>query len=69
MVAYYSNGEKAVPKTVMLACQGWEAGGTRRVDRRVIRPEDVTDEKLALVEVAEAPAEFDHLNALPPRRR
>jgi hypothetical protein len=24
MVAYYSNGEKPVPKTVLLACQGWE---------------------------------------------
>ncbi len=29
MVAYYSNGEKPVPKTVLLACQGWEAGGRR----------------------------------------
>jgi hypothetical protein len=26
MVAYYSNGEKPVPKTVLLACRGWEAG-------------------------------------------
>jgi hypothetical protein len=25
MVAYYSNGEKAVPKSIMLACRGWEA--------------------------------------------
>ncbi len=25
MVAYYSNGEKPVPKTVLLACRGWEA--------------------------------------------
>jgi hypothetical protein len=24
MVAYYSNGEKRVPKTVLLACKGWE---------------------------------------------
>ena len=24
MVAYYSNGEKPVPKTVLLACRGWE---------------------------------------------
>lgn len=24
MVAYYSSGAKAVPKTVMLACRGWE---------------------------------------------
>ena len=23
MVAYYSNGEKPVPKTVLLACRGW----------------------------------------------
>ncbi|HEY3798899.1 MAG TPA: DUF2442 domain-containing protein [Caulobacteraceae bacterium] len=26
MVTYYSNGEKPVPKTVLLACRGWEAG-------------------------------------------
>jgi hypothetical protein len=26
MVAYYSNAEKPVPKTVLLACLGWEAG-------------------------------------------
>ncbi len=25
MVAYYSNGEKAVPKSIQLACRGWEA--------------------------------------------
>ena len=25
MVAYYSNGEKPVPKTVLLACRGWES--------------------------------------------
>lgn len=24
MVAYYSNGEKAVPKSIQLACRGWE---------------------------------------------
>lgn len=24
MVAYYSNGEKPVPKPVLLACKGWE---------------------------------------------
>jgi hypothetical protein len=29
MVAYYSNGEKPVPKTVRLACRGWEAGHKR----------------------------------------
>lgn len=26
MVAYYSSGEKPVPRTVLLACQGWELG-------------------------------------------
>jgi hypothetical protein len=26
MVAYYSNGEKTVPKAILLACRGWEAG-------------------------------------------
>jgi hypothetical protein len=25
MVAYYSNGEKPVPRPVLLACRGWEA--------------------------------------------
>jgi len=25
MVAYYSSGDKPVPKTVLLACRGWEA--------------------------------------------
>lgn len=25
MVAYYSNGEKPVPKAILLACRGWEA--------------------------------------------
>jgi hypothetical protein len=24
MVAYYSNGEKVVPKSIQLACRGWE---------------------------------------------
>ena len=24
MVAYYSNGEKKVPKPILLACRGWE---------------------------------------------
>lgn len=33
MVAYYSNGEKPVPKTVLLACRGWEAGRERRMVR------------------------------------
>lgn len=26
MVAYYSNGEKPVPKSIQLACKGWEVG-------------------------------------------
>jgi hypothetical protein len=26
MVAYYSNGEKPVPKPILLACKGWEVG-------------------------------------------
>jgi hypothetical protein len=30
MVAYYSNGEKPIPKTVLLACRGWEAGHAGR---------------------------------------
>ena len=25
MIAYYSNGEKPVPRAVLLACRGWEA--------------------------------------------
>lgn len=25
MVAYYSNGEKPLPKPILLACRGWEA--------------------------------------------
>jgi len=25
MVAYYSNGEKPVPRAILLACKGWEA--------------------------------------------
>jgi hypothetical protein len=33
MVAYYSNAEKPVPKTVLLACLGWEAGN-RSAGRR-----------------------------------
>jgi len=32
MVAYYSDGEHAVPRHVLLACVGWEAGG---VDARL----------------------------------
>jgi hypothetical protein len=26
MVAYYSNGEKPVPRPILLACKGWEVG-------------------------------------------
>ena len=26
MVVYYSNGEKPVPKAILLACKGWEVG-------------------------------------------
>jgi hypothetical protein len=37
MVAYYSNGEKPVPKTVLLACRGWEAG---QRDRRLAPAEE-----------------------------
>jgi hypothetical protein len=29
MVAYYSNGEKRVPKPILLACKGWEIDGRR----------------------------------------
>jgi hypothetical protein len=30
MVAYYSNGEKRVPKSILLACRGWEVVGAER---------------------------------------
>jgi hypothetical protein len=34
MVAYYSNAEKPVPHTVLLACLGWEVSGqSKRVQR------------------------------------
>jgi|JI10StandDraft_1071094.scaffolds.fasta_scaffold50665_8 hypothetical protein len=33
MIAYYLSGEKAIPKTVLLATQGWQKQ-KRRVDRR-----------------------------------
>lgn len=26
MIAYYSNGEKKLPKPILLACRGWEVG-------------------------------------------
>jgi hypothetical protein len=35
MVAYYSNGEKRVPRHILLACRGWEVG------RRRARPADM----------------------------
>jgi hypothetical protein len=34
MVAYYSNGERPIPKTVMLACRGWEAANRKDRGRR-----------------------------------
>ena len=27
-IAYYSNGERKIPKAILLACTGWEAGQT-----------------------------------------
>lgn len=29
-VAYYSNGNRPVPKTVLLACKGWDATHRRK---------------------------------------
>lgn len=29
-IAYYSNGDRAVPKAILLACRGWEAGLAQR---------------------------------------
>lgn len=29
-VAYYSNGTRPVPKAILLACKGWEAGRSKR---------------------------------------
>jgi hypothetical protein len=29
-VAYYSNGDRPVPKAILLACRGWEVSGSRR---------------------------------------
>jgi hypothetical protein len=34
MVAYYSNAEKAVPRTVLLACQGWDASNRASSGRK-----------------------------------
>lgn len=31
-VAYYSNGDRPVPKTVLLACKGWDATHRRKAD-------------------------------------
>jgi hypothetical protein len=36
---------------------------TPQPDRRVVRAEDITDEELALIAAAEAPAEFAYLDA------
>ena len=33
MVAYYSNAEKRVPRTVLLACRGWDANNRVSSDR------------------------------------
>lgn len=30
LVAYYDSGERAVPKTIQLACEGWEARQAKR---------------------------------------
>lgn len=38
MVAYYDNGAYPVPKTVMLACEGWEARQAIGASRRPIHP-------------------------------
>ena len=34
-----------------------------RPDRRILLAEDITDEELALIEAAEVPAEYAHLDA------
>lgn len=41
MIAYYSNGEKPVPKHVLLACKGWEA-----VERKQERDAQQRSERL-----------------------
>jgi PHD/YefM family antitoxin component YafN of YafNO toxin-antitoxin module len=40
-----------------------EYGRLARRDRRVIRPEDLTEAQIALIEKAEVPAEHAHLDA------
>jgi len=52
MVAYYANGEKPVPKTVLLACRGWEASRL------------AMEAAPALAETTEDPAKFAYLEAL-----
>jgi hypothetical protein len=37
MVAYYSNGEKPVPLTVLLACRGWEVGPRHKAANEATR--------------------------------
>jgi len=53
MAAYYADGEKPVPKTVLLACRGWEASRRPSMDATP-----------ALAETAEDPAKFAYLDAL-----
>jgi hypothetical protein len=40
-----------------------DCGRLARRDRRVIRPEDLKDEEIALIAVAKVPPEYDHLDA------
>ena len=56
MVAYYSNGDRAVPKPILLACRGWEAdrphraqagGGGRTSKVSVQPPESMPASRLA----------------------
>ncbi len=46
MVAYYSNAEKPVPRTVLLACRGWEAGNRHPNGRK--RAASASGMKLAM---------------------
>lgn len=40
-----------------------EYGRLKRRDRRVVRPEDMTDEEIALIGKAKVPAEFTHFDS------
>ena len=42
MVAYYSNGEKRVPRPILLACRGWEADAAA-LDASVAPNTDIVD--------------------------